>query len=76
MKTCEFCRYWVAWPEKDQNPESNVTAGDCRKHAPSLCVRARDDKSYTKWPSTKDTDFCGSFRFMPTDETGQEETTE
>jgi len=62
-RTCEFCRFWSPWPERDQPASSEETFGDCRKHSPVLVVGGRGEtKPRTKWPSTRRTDSCGDFR--------------
>lgn len=70
-KVCEFCRFWRAWPDRDQR-DSDVTFGDCRKHSPVLFVDPEGrNRPRTKWPSTRHDDFCGSFKLDQ--QTGGEE---
>jgi len=64
-RPCTECNYWVQW---DNQPYDDITLGDCHRHAPILIEKQSADspphsgRLSTKWPATKDTDFCGSFK--------------
>lgn len=63
--SCAGCRWFVAWP-KQPNPERG-TFGDCRRTHPQLCLTHKPEltRFETKFPSTKETDFCGDFEAKP-----------
>jgi hypothetical protein len=62
MNNCENCKYWQLWVEQ-KHPAAIV--GDCRKSAPQNFQIQKGqpvEKFITKWPSTRNTDFCGDHK--------------
>ena len=59
---CGSCQWWVRWAVQAHSAPGHGPYGECRKNSPHLVMRQGDDgvaSPYTKWPSTKATDFCG-----------------
>jgi hypothetical protein len=55
---CQHCKFWSQWPEQ---PNPQFIAGDCRRHAPQIFT-TKENKFLRKFPSTRISDFCGSFK--------------
>lgn len=59
---CQACHWWVRWAVQAQSHPGHGPYGECRKNSPHLMMRHGEDgvaSPYTKWPSTKHSDFCG-----------------
>lgn len=69
MNKCPDCKFWVVWKLQ---PHAGVVLGDCRYHAPTLFQKCRenpkDDTFVTKWPATRDDDYCGKFKGIKSNE--------
>ena len=56
---CGTCRWWHRWA-RQTNPAG--TFGECRRSNPVLVVtQSQDhcDRALSKWPSTREGDWCG-----------------
>jgi hypothetical protein len=58
QQNCSNCKYWQRWSDQ---PNPQIVIGDCCRNAPQV-FPVKDGKFLTKFPSTKHSDFCGSYR--------------
>jgi hypothetical protein len=58
IKNCQRCKFWSQWPTQS---DPRMVIGDCRRHAPQV-FPTKENKFLTKFPSTRHSDFCGSFK--------------
>ena len=62
-KQCEKCKFW----SKTTNRQTKGNEiGECRKYAPKPVVGQTE--MTTRWPKTKDTEFCFEFSIIPSGE--------
>jgi hypothetical protein len=70
-KICANCKFfspnYEPTPEEGEEPQFDPTetAGDCRRHAPTVNLAADD---YQVWPINLGSDWCGDFRALSLDE--------
>jgi hypothetical protein len=53
----ENCLHFKVW---EKQGDARMTVGDCRLNEPGN-FQIGENKFLTKWPSVKNTDFCGKF---------------
>lgn len=67
-ESCRGCRYWRPWTNQ---PTGRQAYGECRRHSPVLVPHPKAERGenyMSRWPSTRDTDWCGTFKVMPEDQ--------
>jgi len=67
---CVSCKWWL-YKARMGTPGQEFDLGECRKNGPTLIER-KDGRLWTKWPTTKGTDFCGQYGLRIVPSSGQE----
>jgi hypothetical protein len=67
-ETCTSCVFWTFAPFASN---SSVRLGLCQRHAPSSAIV--DGKLRTRWPLTKDDDWCGDHAIYEQQDGGDNE---
>ena len=64
QQRCEYCEFYAQGETIVSNPDGSD--GACRRYAPRGTVRTASGVSEYRWPTVKETDWCGEFeRFTP-----------
>jgi len=56
VENCSTCDYW------DCEAVEPYSAGLCRYKPPKIVVHFKDNEYVTLWPTTEETDWCGSWK--------------